>query len=197
MAIVLSLLFYDMNYETAGVQNRFGVLFVMLLFLSMMTLGSLPIWRDSTLLFRRERGSMVYGTAAYYLSIIMFDILPNRILPPVMFSLSTYWLTGLYPHFGSRVVRFTNVLVLANVVSALLSMGIGAASPNNALANLLGSIVIMGALLFGGFMLNKNAVPGFARPLEAMSAFSYAYEVGGSVCLVGTMWCDKGYRMNS
>ena len=48
--------------ETSGIQNRLGVLFFMLLYLSLMSLSSLPIWRDEKLLFMRERASGVYGT---------------------------------------------------------------------------------------------------------------------------------------
>ncbi len=48
--------------DTSGIQNRLGVLFFMLLYLSLMSLSSLPIWRDEKLLFMRERASGVYGT---------------------------------------------------------------------------------------------------------------------------------------
>ena len=41
--------------DTGGIQNRLGVLFFMLLYLSLMSLSSLPIWRDEKLLFLRER----------------------------------------------------------------------------------------------------------------------------------------------
>ena len=52
--------------DTAGIQNRLGVLFFMLLYLSLMALSSLPVWRDEKLLFMRERASGVYGTGAAY-----------------------------------------------------------------------------------------------------------------------------------
>lgn len=120
----------------------------------------------------------MYRTFPYYASVVLFDLIPNRVLPPVMFTLLTYPVAGLYPHYGLRPLRFTWVLVLTNVSAALMSMAIGAAAPSNAVANLVGSMVLMVALLFGGFMLNKDNVPVLARPLEAASAFSYAYEVG-------------------
>ncbi len=47
---------------TPGPQDRFGALFFQLLFLSLLSLSSLPVWRDEALLFMRERASGVYGT---------------------------------------------------------------------------------------------------------------------------------------
>lgn len=65
--------------DTAGIQNRLGVLFFLLLFLSLMALSSLPIWRDERLLFYRERAAGLYGTPAYFLAVVMFDLLPLRV----------------------------------------------------------------------------------------------------------------------
>ncbi len=58
-----------------------------------------------------------------------------------------------------------------------MCMAIGAAAPSNALANLVGSLTLMLLLLFGGFLLNKEAVPGYCAWVRRASFFNYAYEV--------------------
>lgn len=50
-------------------QDRFGSLFFMLMYLALMGLSSLPIWRDDRLLFVRERAAGAYGTHAYFTAV--------------------------------------------------------------------------------------------------------------------------------
>ncbi len=65
--------------DTSGIQNRLGVLFFLLLYLSLMALSSLPIWRDERLLFVRESVAGMYCTSAYFTAVVMFDLLPLRV----------------------------------------------------------------------------------------------------------------------
>lgn len=58
-----------------------------------------------------------------------------------------------------------------------MCMAIGAASPSNAVANMVGSLTLMLLLLFGGFLLNKDKVPHYVKWLSDFSFFNYAYEV--------------------
>ena len=53
-AVALGLIFRNAGVDTGGIQNRLGCLFFMLLYLSMMSLSSLPIWRAEKLLFIRS-----------------------------------------------------------------------------------------------------------------------------------------------
>ena len=51
----------------------------MLLYLSLMSLSSLPIWRDEKLLFMRERDAGMYGAPSYFVAVVLFDLLPLRV----------------------------------------------------------------------------------------------------------------------
>ena len=55
------------------------MLFFLLLYLSLMALSSLPIWRDERLLFMRERAAGLYNTPVYFTAVVMFDLLPLRV----------------------------------------------------------------------------------------------------------------------
>jgi hypothetical protein len=122
--------------DIGGAQNRLGVLFFLLLFLSLMSLSSLPIWHEERLLFRRERDASTYGTSAYFVAVYAFDILPLRVLPPTFFGLLAYQAIGLHPGCAACIWWFVVLLVLANVASATCSMAIGAATSTNSTANL-------------------------------------------------------------
>ena len=112
-------------------------------FQALMSLSSIPIWRDQHVLFERERAAGVYGTPAYYAAVVLFDILPMRVFPPCFFGFFTYWMVGLHRDCSLCLAYFLAVLVLSNVASALMSMAIGAASPSNRVANYVGSLAIL------------------------------------------------------
>lgn len=83
-----------------------------------MALTSLPIWRDEKLLFLRERDSGAYGTPAYFAAVVLFDLLPMRIIPPTFFALFSYWMIGLHQSSAVCLLRFIGAL--GSVVTAVL-----------------------------------------------------------------------------
>jgi hypothetical protein len=46
------------------------VLFFVLVYLALLSLSSLPLWREERALFLRERASGVYGTGAYFFTVV-------------------------------------------------------------------------------------------------------------------------------
>ena len=67
-AVALGLVFRDihrLDKETAGVQDRFGIMFFLLVYLCLLSLTSLPLWREDQQLFVAERGSGIYTTSPY------------------------------------------------------------------------------------------------------------------------------------
>ena len=61
VALAVGMIFWDVGSNQGGIQNRMGSLFFMLLYLTLMSLSSLPVWREDRLLFLRERANRVYG----------------------------------------------------------------------------------------------------------------------------------------
>lgn len=62
--------------------------------------------REEHLLFLRERGNGVYGTTAYFLSVLLFDLIPLRVLPPMFFAVLSYWMMDLHPNCASCIAYF-------------------------------------------------------------------------------------------
>eukprot|EP00798_Chlamydomonas_sp_ICE-L_P020669 gene20669-27459_t len=166
-AVGLGVFFRNAGTDTAGIQNRLGVLFFMLLYLSLMSLSCLPVWRDDKLLFLRERGSGLYNAPAYFTAVV---------IPPVFFALFSYPAIGLHPTCSACILWFVWTLIVANVTSASMCMAIGAAAPSNTVANMVGSLTVMLLLLFGGFLLNKDKIPVYCKWISSTSFFNYAYE---------------------
>jgi hypothetical protein len=133
------------------------------------------VWHEERLLFARERAAGAYGTNAYFAAVVLFDILPLRVLPPLFF-LASYTMIGLHAGCLVCAARFAGVLVLASVASASLCMAIGAFAPSNATANVLGSIALLSAMLFGGFLVQRDDLPTGWHWLAELSPISHAFE---------------------
>lgn len=156
--------------NTPGIQNRFGALFFMVLHVAFLALSSLPTWHEDRLLFVRERASGVYGTAAYFLSVVAFDFLPLRLAPPLAFAGLAYWMIGLNTSSLLHPLRFLLAMALGNTTASSLSLAIGAATESTAVANLVGSLAMLGSMLLGGFLLSRQQLPGW---LQVASRLSY------------------------
>uniref|UniRef100_A0A7S1T9Z7 ABC-2 type transporter transmembrane domain-containing protein n=1 Tax=Tetraselmis chuii TaxID=63592 RepID=A0A7S1T9Z7_9CHLO len=176
MAFLLGSVFYDLGKRTtAAIQGRFGVLFFLILFQALMSLSSLPLWEQNRILFRRERASGAYSTGPYFTSVVLFDLLPMRCLPPLLFVLITYGLIGLRGTLGA-IINFWLVLVLSNIAGATINMAIGAAATSSAVANAVGSIYCLCNILLAGFLRSNSGMP---LALQYVSQFSFvapAYE---------------------
>ncbi|GIL74182.1 hypothetical protein Vretifemale_4181, partial [Volvox reticuliferus] len=189
MALGLGAIYWHTGRDTGGIQDRFGALFFMLLFLSLLSLSSLPVWRDEALLFMRERASGVYGTAAYFTAVVLWDVLPLRVLPPGLFSKLSYHMIGLRASPGSLGAHWL-VLVVANITAAAANMSIGAAVGSVSLANMLGSLCVLISALFGGFLLSRSRMPRLVGWLADLSYVRYAFEA----LLIGEFAGATGFR---
>ena len=182
-ALGVGLMFFRVGSDQGGIQNRMGALFFILLYLTLMSLSSLPVWREDRLLFLRERAAGAYGTHAYFAAVAAFEIVVLRVVPPIFFTVFAYPMIGLHG-FGRadagaeasvgpweddpggfmvpgmaalwRLARFTTTLVLANVAAAALCMCVGIVTPSNAVANLCGLGALLLSVLGGGFLLNEQ-----------------------------------------
>ena len=176
VALCIGAVFRRAGVDTGGIQNRLGALFFMLLYLSFISLGSLPVWHEERLLFARERAAGTYGANAYFTAVVLFDILPLRVLPPFFFGFLTYGMIGLHARCKLCLARFVLALVLSNITATLLSMAIGAAASSVAVANVAGSLCVMTSALFGGFLLSKTAMPPVVRLLASASFLNSGFE---------------------
>ena len=175
-ALGVGFVFMHVGADQAGIQNRLGALFFVLLYLTLMSLSSLPVWREDRLLFLRERADGVYGVDAYFASALLFDVLPMRVLPPFFFGLTTYGMIGLNEGTEVSLVTFVLALVFTNVCATCVCMAIGAAAKSVAVANAIASLCFLVATLFGGFLLNKDQIPWYARWVARLSFLNYGYE---------------------
>jgi ABC-type multidrug transport system permease subunit len=86
---------------------------------------------------------------------VIFDVIPLRVLPPILMGIIIYPMVGLvsgWAEFGC----FLLVLVLFNLTSAAICLFIGIIFEESGVANLIGSLVMLFSLLFAGLLLNHG-----------------------------------------
>lgn len=175
LAVFAGYLFYGLTVEIKGFQNRMGLFFFLLALFGFSTLTSLTVFAPERLLFVRERANGYYHPLAYFISKVLFDIIPLRIIPPLIMGAIIYPMVGLVPDLD-HFLRFILVLVLFNLAAAAICLFIGIVCKDHGVANLLGSLVMLFSLLFAGFLLNHETAPPSAAWLQSLSIFHYAFE---------------------
>ncbi|KAK0655661.1 hypothetical protein B0T16DRAFT_15839 [Cercophora newfieldiana] len=175
LAVFAGYLFYGLTIDIAGFQNRLGLFFFVLALFGFSTLTSLGVFSQERLLFVRERANGYYHPVTYFAAKVLFDIVPLRIIPPMLLGSIVYPMTGLYPDAGKFFI-FMLVLVLFNFAAAGVCLFIGIVCKDGSVANLIGSLVMLFSLLFAGLLLNHNAIPAAAIWLQWLSIFHYGFE---------------------
>jgi ABC-type multidrug transport system ATPase subunit len=171
LAVFLGFLFYGLTDDIKGFQNRLGLFFFLLALFGFSTLTSLTVFAPERLLFVRERAKGYYSPVSYFAAKLIFDMIPLRLIPPLIMGAIVYPMTGLvasWPEFG----KFILFLVLFNLAAAAICLFLGVLIKNAGVANLIGSLVMLFSLLFSGFLLNHESIPQSVSWLQVVSLLS-------------------------
>lgn len=167
LAVLCGYLFYGLTDDIKGFQNRLGLFFFILALFGFSTLTSLTVFSSERLLFVRERANGYYHPITYFAAKVIFDIVPLRLIPPIIMGVIVYPMTGLVPAWP-EFFRFILILVLFNFAAAGICLFIGIIFRDGGVANLIGSLVMLFSLLFAGLLLNHDAIPKAALWLQSV-----------------------------
>ncbi|TGZ85245.1 hypothetical protein EX30DRAFT_337635 [Ascodesmis nigricans] len=175
LAVLCGYLFFGIKDDISGFQNRMGLFFFVLALFGFSTLTSLNVFAQERTLFLRERANGYYAPITYFTAKVMFDIVPLRIIPPIIMGTILYPMAGLVPEWP-EFLKFILVLVLFNLAAAAICLFIGIMCKDTSVANLIGSLVMLFSLLLAGLLLNHNSIPKGALWLQNLSIFHYGFE---------------------
>lgn len=169
LAVLSGYLFYGLTDDIKGFQNRLGLFFFVLALFGFSTLTSLTVFSSERLLFVRERANGYYSPITYFAAKVVFDIVPLRLIPPIIMGAIVYPMSGLTPAWP-EFLKFILILVLFNLAAAAICLFIGIVFKDGGVANLIGSLVMLFSLLFAGLLLNHDAIPRAALWLQTVSS---------------------------
>jgi ABC-type multidrug transport system ATPase subunit/ABC-type multidrug transport system permease subunit len=180
LAVLSGYLFYGLTDDIPGFQNRMGLFFFVLALFGFSTLTSLTVFSSERLLFVRERANGYYSPITYFAAKLVFDIVPLRLIPPIIFGVIVYPMTGLIPAWP-EFLKFLLIIVLFNLAAAAICLFIGIVFKDGGIANLIGSLVMLFSLLFAGLLLNHDAIPKAAQWLQTVSSMDISIHQLGSL----------------
>ncbi|KAH9030548.1 hypothetical protein EDB84DRAFT_1494016 [Lactarius hengduanensis] len=169
-ALLCGLFYHNVSNDIGGFQNRLGIFFFTLALFGFSCLSSLGLFANERILFMRERYDLRTLTI-----IILFDILPLRVVPPLLFGGIVYGLVGFVPTV-TAFWKFILTLVLFNLTTASVILLISIACANTSVASLIGTMVMLFNLLFTGLLINRSKVKPWLQWLHTVSFFHAAFE---------------------
>lgn len=170
VAVLVGVLFYGLTDDIAGFQNRLGLFFFILALFGFSTLTTLTVFSTERLLFTRERAKGYYKPVAYFAAKVLFDIVPLRLIPPILLGAIMYPMTGLVPAWP-EFLRFMAFLILFNFAASAICLFVGVVFKNVGMANLIGSLIMLFSLLFAGLLLNHDSIPSGFRWLQMVRTY--------------------------
>lgn len=168
-------LYYNVSNDISGFQNRLGLFFFVLALFGFSSLTGLHSFAQERIIFIRERANNYYHPAAYYVSKMVCDLLPLRVLPPIILLSISYPLVGLtMDHNG--FLKALAVLVLFNVAVAIEILIVGILIKDPGTSTIMGVLILLFSLLFAGLFINSDDLKVQTKWLQWISLFHYAYE---------------------
>jgi ABC-type multidrug transport system permease subunit len=176
LAILIGTIYWHVTDDIPGTQNRAGSLFFMIALLSFGSMSSIDTFFQERPLFVRERANGMYRTSAYFLAKATCDLVPMRVVPPIILGTISYFMIGLrsgIDHFLYMLL----ILVLVCLVAGTMCLVISAFTPSLSLGNLVAILLLLFFMLFGGFLVNKSSVPPIIQWLKWLSFLNFGFEV--------------------
>ncbi|VDO09934.1 unnamed protein product [Rodentolepis nana] len=174
-AVAMGVVYFGLdNSLESGLQNRSGLFFFATLQVVFVNIGSIELFLKERAIFIHEHSSGYYRVSSYFLAKLICDVLPTKALPVLFFMPITYWMAKLYPDAG-KFFFFEFILVLSTVAAAAAAMAVSASVTLFSIANVIISILFVFMMVFGGFLINLEAMASWLSWLRYFSIFNYTF----------------------
>lgn len=190
-----SYLYFDVENNISGFQNRLGLFFFLLTLLGFSTLTGLDSFANERAVFIRERSNNYYNPISYYISKLLCDVLPLRVFPPVILLAILYPLVGLNMT-GYKFWISIGIMILFNLAASMEVLVIGILTRDSGSATMLSVLILLMSLLFSGLFINKETIPVGLLWIEKLSVFHYAYEALAVNEVNGLILKEKKFGLN-
>lgn len=175
--VVLALiLFRDLGTDLAGIQNRNGVLYylMMVMIFSMLQISSMAFSTGFTVL-KKELMQGMYTPASYFIGVTVPPDLPTLIIMSCS-SIGIFFISNLNFVNMNKLWNFLLLMIgsiqagegFGHVLAAIFS------DPSKTVAAI--PIILMPLQLFSGFLFDLDSIPEILKPISWISIFRYSLE---------------------
>lgn len=134
-------------------------------------------------MYLRDSGAGIYRTSAFLLARVSAE-LPYIFLFSGFAATISYWMFGFQNDAGVFFTWVVCVIASTDAATALLT-ALGAMSANFEMANLLSNLVLVILLLFDGFYINLNNLPGWCSWVHYLSFLHYGVKAAAGNIFAG------------
>uniref|UniRef100_A0A1A8FRI0 ATP-binding cassette, sub-family G (WHITE), member 2a n=1 Tax=Nothobranchius korthausae TaxID=1143690 RepID=A0A1A8FRI0_9TELE len=135
LALVVGALFFKVQEDQSGIQNRIGSLFFIVVNQCFSSLSAAELFITERKLFTHEYISGYYRVSVYFLCKILSDILTLRTIPAMVFTCVAYFMIGLKATVEA-FFTFMFTVALVSYTATSMAMAISADQTVVAIANI-------------------------------------------------------------
>uniref|UniRef100_A0A3B3V2D2 ATP binding cassette subfamily G member 2 (JR blood group) n=1 Tax=Poecilia latipinna TaxID=48699 RepID=A0A3B3V2D2_9TELE len=173
LALVVGAIFFTVQDDQSGLQNRMGALFFITTNQCFSTVSAAELFITERNLFVHEYISGYYRVSVYFLSKILCD-LAMRTVTSVIFSVVVYFLIGLKSTVEA-FLTFTFTVTLVAYTATAMTMAISANQSVVALANIFMTITFVFMMIFSGLLVNLPSIVDWLAWLKYFSIPRYGF----------------------
>uniref|UniRef100_H3GF97 ABC transporter domain-containing protein n=2 Tax=Phytophthora ramorum TaxID=164328 RepID=H3GF97_PHYRM len=175
LAVIVGLIYLQLDLDQKGIQNYTGAFFFLVTNQIVVTANpvfvSVPM--ELALISREYKGGL-YHLMSWYLSKNISE-LPMQIILPIVFFVPIYFLMGI-GHGFEVFIYLQLVMILINSTAIGLAYMVSCLCPRVDIAPLIGMVLIMPFMLFGGLLINSDDCPDYFVWIQYISPVKYGYE---------------------
>ncbi|NWT30338.1 ABCG2 protein, partial [Cardinalis cardinalis] len=193
LGLVVGAIFFGLEENSAGLQNRVGAMFFLTTNQCFSSVSALELFVVEKKIFMHEYISGYYRTSVYFLAKLMADLIPVRTMPSIIFTCIVYFMLGKYGLKPTVEAFFIMMFTLMMVSYTATSMALAIAAGQSvvAVANLLSTVAFVFMIIFSGLLVNLTSVMSWLSWLKYFSIPRYGMTALQINELTGLNFCGS------
>ncbi|NWW32649.1 ABCG2 protein, partial [Panurus biarmicus] len=193
LGLIVGAIFFGLEENTAGLQNRVGAMFFLTTNQCFSSVSAVELFVVEKKIFIHEYISGYYRTSAYFIAKLMADLIPIRTLPSIIFTCIVYFMLGKYGLKPTVEAFFIMMFTLMMVSYTATSMALAIATGQSvvSIANLLMTVAFVFMIIFSGLLVNLTSVMSWLSWLKYFSIPRYGMTALQINELTGLNFCGS------
>uniref|UniRef100_A0AAX7V9N8 ABC transporter domain-containing protein n=1 Tax=Astatotilapia calliptera TaxID=8154 RepID=A0AAX7V9N8_ASTCA len=188
--LVVGALFFNVQNDSSGIQNRTGALFFIVVNQCFSSLSAAELFIAERKIFIHEYISGYYRVSVYFLCKILSDIITLRTIPAIVFTCVAYFMVGLKPTAGAFFFFMLTVALCAYTATSM-AFAISADQTVVAIANIFMTITCVFMMIFAGLLVNIPSIASWLAWLKYLSIPRYGLSALQANEFTGLTFCEK------
>lgn len=189
--LIVGLTYLQLGFAQKDIVSRVGVIYFVLIN-SMFGIAG-PIFNVFPMekrIINRERKSGCYdGFSAFYAKVL--SEIPHTIILNIAYIAAIYWMVNLNRNVG-RFFIYLLIQMAVLVAAVCIAFMISTISPSQHIAQVLGSMILIIFIIYGGLFVNTDQIRPWLRWITWLSPVSYGFKASMQIILANQTFTGGG-----